>query len=120
VEWGQLIPIITLVTGIVGAVFIALRFQREEAGKTVEQHAAVFGSYRDLIDELEEALTRCRGDRKHHEDEIAVIRAQLSEANGDRQRLQLEKKQLEANLRACIHRQEILEQRLIELGEGAQ
>ncbi len=50
----------TAVAGILGALYAALRFQREDAGAVVTQQAQVLAAMRGLNEELTKALARCR------------------------------------------------------------
>lgn len=60
---ASLIPVGAIIVGVAGALVALLRYNRDDAGKAVEQGALIFESYRGLIDELESTVNRLREER---------------------------------------------------------
>jgi peptidoglycan hydrolase CwlO-like protein len=79
----------TLVTAVIGAivalvgsggvVFAALRFNREETGKIVDQQTIILDNMRTLNDELQEALERTRDQLKQTRTERDELRHEVEE-----------------------------------------
>jgi chromosome segregation ATPase len=114
---SEFAPYLGLVGSLGVIIFVALRFQRTDAGAVVTQQAQVFDNLRDFTNELQEQLKDARGERRRVEAELATARQDLRDANGERDRLRAEVRDLEAQLSERIVKQQELERRLVELGE---
>lgn len=72
--------LVAAVGGVVGLIYAALRFQREDAGAVVTQSKDILAAMRDLNDELAAALEACRADRLRLEAELgAALKAREEE-----------------------------------------
>lgn len=72
-------PIVVLA----GVVFLALRYNREETGKTVEQQTAVLGNMREVYEALKESLTRAETERDAARLEADKLRAEVAAARAE-------------------------------------
>lgn len=78
-EPSTLIAALTVVGGLATIILVALRFQRDSATQSITQQGQVVSTMRELVDELQEALDRCRAERKRLEDEMADLIARESQ-----------------------------------------
>jgi hypothetical protein len=76
-DWQFLLPILIGTGGLAALIFGALRFQREDASAIVTQARDVIGSMKELVEELESALDRCRKDRTRYVEENDQLRDDL-------------------------------------------
>ena len=75
---GTWAPFVTVLAALVGAVFVALRFNREDATAVVAQQSTVLADMRSLNAELAENSNRVRGERDELLTRIGVLTAELS------------------------------------------
>jgi hypothetical protein len=80
------------IIGLAALVFVALRFNREDAGATVTQYGDVVRGMRDLLDERAIALDRCRAER-------TLIEAQLKDKIVEQAVLEAELRKLRRQVR---------------------
>jgi len=89
---GSTLPIIlaaiVTIAGSGGVVFGALRYNRDEAGRIVEQQTSVLTDMRGLNDELQEALSRTRTERDELRDEVRKCRDEIMGLRGQVKALQ--------------------------------
>lgn len=83
-----LLPLLLGAGGLGTLLFVALRFQREEAGAMLNQHAQVLADTRTLKDDYAVALDRCRAERTAKELEVARLRAELAAVLDEQHRLE--------------------------------
>lgn len=115
---AEFAPYLGLVGSLGVIIFVALRFQRTDAGQVVVQQAQVFDNLRAFTNELQAQLNDATAERRRVEAELAAARRELEAATQDRARLRDEVRELEARLTARIREQQELERKLLELGEA--
>lgn len=79
-DFSALLPWLIGSGGLAAIIFGALRFRREDAGMIVTQARDVMASMKDLVDELEEGLVRCRAEVKRVRADRDRYRAERDEA----------------------------------------
>jgi chromosome segregation ATPase len=79
---------IVTVAGSGGVVFGALRYNRDEAGRIVQQQTSVLTDMRGLNDELQEALNRTRAERNELLGEVRGCREEIAALSGQVKALQ--------------------------------
>lgn len=103
---SQMLPtLITVLVALVGSggiVFGALRFNRDETGKTVTQHSAILSDMDKLNKHLVEELRRVRENLTETEVELVraeaerdALKRQIGDCTGDVSQLQLRVRSLE-------------------------
>ena len=88
-SFSTALAISTGLVGLIGVVFGALRFQRDEAGKIVAQQTAVLGDMRDLNDELQDALARTRDERDQFAGEVRLLRETVQRLEDEVRKLRI-------------------------------
>ncbi|HYI79994.1 MAG TPA: hypothetical protein VEW67_03965 [Thermoleophilaceae bacterium] len=63
-DLASIAPVVAVAAGLGTLLFAALRHPREEATAVVEQQSHLMTDMRGVVDELQEALERCRDDRE--------------------------------------------------------
>lgn len=76
VDLGTLTTFTGPVVVLAGVVFAALRYNREETGKTVEQQTQVLGNMKDVYEALERSLKRAESEREEAQEERDKARAE--------------------------------------------
>lgn len=69
--------VILAMVGSGGVIFGALRYNREEAGKIIQQHAQILADMRLLNEELQRALLDARTERDDLKVEVALLRHEI-------------------------------------------
>ena len=75
---GTWAPIALALAGLVGAVFAALRFNRDDATAVVAQQSTVLADMRSLNEELAEAAARVRLERDDLAAKIILLTAEIA------------------------------------------
>lgn len=82
----ELLPYMTVFAAIVGVIYTALRFQRDDAAKAVETSGANLDQMKLLRDEALDALERCREEKRSLREALArasLIERDLKEQHDD-------------------------------------
>jgi predicted phage gp36 major capsid-like protein len=87
---SPVVPLISLsigILGVVGLIFTALRFRRDDTTAIVQQQSVVFDDLKALNEELRTTVTMLRVERdtqkakaSHYEGQIEALRVELREA----------------------------------------
>lgn len=77
-ELGTLGPILLALAGVAGAIFAALRFNREDASAVVAQQSTVLSDMRTLNAEIATSASRIREERDDLLAKIVVLTAELA------------------------------------------
>jgi hypothetical protein len=71
-----ILPALTVSGGLAAAIFTALRFNRDDATAVVNQQKTLLDGMRDLNQELQEALDRCRANSRETAAELDAMKAE--------------------------------------------
>lgn len=104
-----LVPFIGLFGGLAAAVYAALRFNREDAGQTVQQQSTIVDDAVKLAEHLQVEVNRLQ-------DMLDKVRAHRDRLEKELAESTVQNRQLEENLRMAIIEQNRLEAMLVELG----
>lgn len=96
------LPLFTVTIAAMGAVFAALRFNREDASAVVAQQSTVLADMKALNDELAEAAARIRTERDELLQRVTALGEQVADAAARIELLQEEIRELRADLRARV------------------